>query len=176
MGNVVIYDEYAKIPHRIFTYPKKVERNHVFADNNYYLCTEINNDAGTFEIVGYLSITGNEDIINELRKEYNERNPASIATSEGVADFISTIRFRGGWTDRDVPVVERESIADGTGVVDNVALQKESEQEPNNGNADRLGEEEGFVANTELDNLLSEKRDKIVKLLKSSRTSNWTAE
>lgn len=62
-------NEYAKISHQVFSYPKKVERNHVFTNNNYYLCENINDNEGKFDIYASLPIVGNEDLIDGLRRE-----------------------------------------------------------------------------------------------------------
>lgn len=164
--------EYAVIAHQISTYPKKVERNHVFSDSFYYLCTDIDYKNGTFKIIAQLSIAGNEDLINELRKEYAEINLKSLRTPKSVADLVGTIRHRGGWVDRHIPIVEGESNRNGTGELDSVAIRQQADSGADNKRADKLGSDEGWRTKEEIDKELSSKRDRIVELLKNRGFEN----
>lgn len=98
-GIEVPADEYAKIAQQIATYPKKAERGHVFTDNNYYLCTDIDNE-GNFKIVATLPIEGNEDLINEIRKG-GRQDFIAIPVTESTSRIISEVKSRGGRISRD---------------------------------------------------------------------------
>ena len=92
-------DEYAKIAHTIATYPKKIERGHVFTENNYYLCTDIDKEGG-FKVIAALPIEGNEDYINEIRRDEKE-NIVPVKPTESTLRIVKDAESRGGRTGWD---------------------------------------------------------------------------
>ena len=101
----VSIDEYAKISRQIFSYPNKDDRNIVFTDNNFYLCENIDDENGTFDIVLQLQIDGNEDLI---KKFYN----GIYRTPEIDALLVRTGRNESGWNVRDFLGTERQRRGD----------------------------------------------------------------
>ena len=94
-------EEYAQIAHQIATYPKKIERGHVFTANNYYLCTDIDKD-GNFKVRYAIPIEGNEDLIDEIRKRDSKESVLPISPSRSTAGIIAALeskRGRTGWDD-----------------------------------------------------------------------------
>ena len=154
--------EYAKISAQIFSYPEKVEKNHVFTDNNYYLCSDINYKDGTFKIVATLTIEGNEDLIDRLRNERNRSNLESLRAPASLAVLVGEIKSRGGWTGRDVSFAKGESIGRGAGDVASVDVRQSSDRRRDNGEAGGLDEVKNRY---ESESELVEKRDQIVDLL-----------
>ena len=73
----------------------------MFTDNNYYLCTDIDNK-GNFKVIATLPIDGNEDLINEIRREGRGKDFIAIPVTESTDRIISEVRSRGGrisWDD-----------------------------------------------------------------------------
>lgn len=83
--------EYAAIAHQIATYPEKADRGFVFTANNFYLCTEIDEE-GSFKIDVALPIEGNEDLINKIRGDRKENVIPVYQTSEGLASIADELR------------------------------------------------------------------------------------
>lgn len=103
----------------IATYLNKVERGHVFTDNNYYLCTNIDQE-GNFAIVAQLPIEGNEELINKLRGKDGQRNFKALERTESIAPFITQVKRRGGRTYRNIPSSQRQPRVNGRN--DNIHL------------------------------------------------------
>ena len=87
--------EYVQIAQQIASYPKKIERGHVFTANNYYLCTDIDKD-GNFKIIATLPIEGNEDLINEFRRGVPLASVLPIRGSESVISIVDRVQGAGG--------------------------------------------------------------------------------
>ena len=103
----------------IATYLNKVERGHVFTDNNYYLCTNIDQE-GNFTIVAQLPIEGNEELINKLRGKDGQRNFKALERTEDIASTIKEVKRRGGRTYRNISSSQRQTRVDGRN--DNIHL------------------------------------------------------
>ena len=129
-------EEYAKIYHQIQTYPKKAERGHVFTDNNYYLCTDIDNE-GNFKIKGTLPIEGNEDYINEIRKTDTETF-VPVKPTESTIGIVEAIKSKGGRISGEYANAER--LRAGTRGNDSVYL---GQQTNSRGNRQEVGGDSG---------------------------------
>ena len=86
----------------IATYLNKVERGHVFTDNNYYLCTNIDQE-GNFTIVAQLPIEGNKELIRYIRQGLSMDSVIPIHGTQSIAPFITQVKRRGGRTYRNIP-------------------------------------------------------------------------
>lgn len=133
-------DEYAKISSTIFTYPNKVERAHVFTANNYYLCDNIDEENGTFDVLATLPIDGNEDYINKRRKSTG-LSIIPIKDGENVYDYASEVRSRGGRVSRNVLADARRSGRNGRNVSVDVRQSPNSSRDSESAGELHKGEE-----------------------------------
>ena len=104
--------EYAQVSAIIQTYPNKSERGHVFTANNYYLCTDIDEE-GNFKVVAAMPIEGNEELINEIRGENKYIAFKPLSRTESTAGVISRLRRQGKRLGRNLSATERQAGADG---------------------------------------------------------------
>ena len=105
-------DEYAAIAHQIASYPKKIDRGHVFTANNYYLCTDIDRD-GNFRIIATLPIEGNQDLINDIRRGIPRTSIIPIKASENINDYVGAIQRAGGRISGDYAPAQGQPAGDG---------------------------------------------------------------
>ena len=80
----------------------KIERAFVFTANNFYLCSDINDETNGFTIETALPIVGNEDLINEIREKSRNNIVPIDGTSERLNRLAEDMRSRGGrnsWND-----------------------------------------------------------------------------
>lgn len=111
-GLTVSRAEYALISGIINTYPNKSERGHVFTANNYYLCTDID-DEGNFKIVASMPIEGNEGVINNIRGENKHVYFKPLSRTESTAGVISRLRRQGKRLGGNLSSLEGQAKTDG---------------------------------------------------------------
>lgn len=116
--------EYAAIAHQIATYPQKEGREFVFTANNFYLCSDIDEE-GNFRIEVGLPIEGNEDLIDEIRGKEKEGVIPVDGTSGRTNRIVDEVRRRGGRTRRVDSAHERQR--GGTGRTTPVSLRQSSD-------------------------------------------------
>lgn len=104
--------EYALVSAIIQTYPNKSERGHVFTANNYYLCTDIDEE-GNFKVVAAMPIEGNEELINELRGTDRKRAFKALSGAESIDSIISRLRRQGKRLGRNLSATEGQAGVDG---------------------------------------------------------------
>lgn len=84
----------------------------MFTANNYYLCTDIDEE-GNFKVVAAMPIEGNEEIINELRGTDRKRAFKALSGAESIDSIISRLRRQGKRLGRNLSAVEGQAGADG---------------------------------------------------------------
>lgn len=104
--------EYAQVSAIIQTYPNKSERGHVFTANNYYLCTDIDEE-GNFKVVAAMPIEGNEEIIDELRGTDRKRAFKALSGAESIDSIINRLRRQRKRIGGNLSAVEGQAGADG---------------------------------------------------------------
>lgn len=129
--------------HRYSHTQEKIERAHVFTVSNYYLCDNINDEKGTFDIIAALPIRGNEDYIDRIRR--NDTRMVFIPTevSESITDIAKEVRRRGGRVSRNFPSAKGQSGKNGG--LHSVSVRQSSKQGGNPSETDRAGESESAV-------------------------------
>lgn len=84
----------------------------MFTANNYYLCTDIDEE-GNFKVVAAMPIEGNEELINEIRGENKHIAFKPLSRTESTAGVISRLRRQGKRLGRNLSAVEEQAGADG---------------------------------------------------------------
>lgn len=84
----------------------------MFTANNYYLCTDIDEE-GNFKVVAAMPIEGNEEIIDELRGTDRKRAFKALSRTESTVGIISRLRRQGKRLGRNLSASEGQAGVDG---------------------------------------------------------------